>query len=62
MQKSQIILSAAFLSAGLLVGLSLNTPAMSDATSGVKIGVVDVNTVVAQSAQVKNLKKEEEAK
>ena len=62
MQKSHVILSAAFLSVGLLVGLSLNTPAMSDATSGVKIGVVDVNAVVAQSAQVKNLKKEEEAK
>lgn len=53
---------AAFGLAAFVVGMSLNNFAMSDVPANYKVAVVDVSKVVASSAQVKALKKEQQAK
>ncbi len=63
MKKTNILLSSLILATGLVIGLTVNTPAHSDTSNGVmKIAVIDVPQVVAQSAQVQALKKDEQAK
>ena len=47
--------------ATMILGFSINNIAMSD-YAGQRIAVVDVNAVVAKSAQVQKLKKEQQAK
>lgn len=48
--------------AAFVIGLSVNNYAMSDVPANYKVAIVDVQQVVANSAQVKNLKKEQQAK
>ncbi len=48
--------------AAFVIGFSVNNFAMSDVPSNFKVAVVDVPLVVSSSTQVKNLKKEQEAK
>ena len=48
--------------AAFVVGLGFNNLAMSDIPVNYKIAVVDVNAVVAKSAQVQALKKEQQVK
>lgn len=48
--------------AAFVIGLSVNNYAMSDVPANYKVAIVDVQQVVASSAQVKNLKKEQQAK
>ena len=57
--KNQIKLFA-LIAAAFVVGFSVNNFATGDVPS--RIAVVDVNTVVAKSSEVKALKKEQEAK
>ena len=54
-----------FLTIGLaafVIGFSVNNFAMSEVPANYKVAVVDIAQVVASSAQVKNLKKEQQAK
>lgn len=53
---------AVFGLAAFVVGMSFNNFAMSDVPPSYKVAVVDVSRVVASSAQVKALKKEQQAK
>lgn len=48
--------------AAFVIGLSVNNYAMSDVPANYKVAIVDVQQVVANSTQVKNLKKEQQAK
>ena len=48
--------------AAFVVGLGFNNFAMSYVPANYKVAVVDVNAVVAKSAQVQALKKEQQAK
>ena len=48
--------------AAFVIGFSVNNFAMSDEPANFKVAVVDISQVVANSAQVKNLKKEQQAK
>lgn len=48
--------------AAFVIGFSVNNFAMSDEPANYKVAVVDIAQVVANSAQVKNLKKEQQAK
>lgn len=48
--------------AAFVIGVSVNNYAISDVPSNYKVAIVDVQQVVASSAQVKNLKKEQQAK
>ncbi|HIS36314.1 TPA: OmpH family outer membrane protein [Candidatus Scatousia excrementigallinarum] len=48
--------------AAFVVGMSVNNFAMSDVPPSYKVAVVDVSKVVASSAQVKALKKEQQTK
>ena len=58
--KNQVKLLAVA-AASFVVGFAVNNFAVSD-TMPSKIAVVDVNTVVAKSSEVKALKKEQETK
>lgn len=54
-----------FLTVGLaafVIGFAANNFAMSDVPANYKVAVVDIPQVVSSSAQVKNLKKEQQAK
>lgn len=48
--------------AAFVIGFSVNNFAMSDVPANYKVAVVDISQVVASSTQVKNLKKEQQAK
>lgn len=48
--------------AAFVIGMTVNNFAMSDVPPSYKVAVVDVSKVVASSAQVKALKKEQQAK
>lgn len=48
--------------AAFVIGFSVNNFAMSDVPANYKVAVVDIPQVVASSTQVKNLKKEQQAK
>lgn len=48
--------------AAFVIGLTVNNYAMSDVPANYKVAIVDVQQVVANSSQVKNLKKEQQAK
>ncbi len=48
--------------AAFVIGMTVNNFAMSDIPPSYKVAVVDVSKVVASSAQVKALKKEQQAK
>ena len=60
MNKNVKLLAA--VAAAFAIGFSANNFAMSDVPSNFKVAVVDVQQVVASSAQVKALKKEQQAK
>lgn len=60
MNKKVKLLAA--VAAAFAIGFSANNFAMSDVPSNFKVAVVDVQQVVASSAQVKALKKEQQAK
>lgn len=60
MNKNVKLLAA--VAAAFAIGFSANNFAMSDVPSNFKVAVVDVQQVVASSAQVKTLKKEQQAK
>lgn len=60
MNKNVKLLAAVV--AAFAIGFSANNFAMSDVPSNFKVAVVDVQQVVASSAQVKALKKEQQAK
>lgn len=60
MNKNVKLLAA--VTAAFAIGFSANNFAMSDVPSNFKVAVVDVQQVVASSAQVKALKKEQQAK
>lgn len=60
MNKNVKLLAA--VAAAFAIGFSANDFAMSDVPSNFKVAVVDVQQVVASSAQVKALKKEQQAK
>ena len=60
MNKNVKLLAA--VAAAFAIGFSANNFAMSDGPSNFKVAVVDVQQVVASSAQVKALKKEQQAK
>ncbi|MCI5888767.1 MAG: OmpH family outer membrane protein [Brachyspira sp.] len=60
MNKNVKLLAA--VAAAFAIGFSANNFAMSDIPSNFKVAVVDVQQVVASSAQVKALKKEQQAK
>lgn len=60
MNKNVKLLAA--IAAAFAIGFSANNFAMSDVPSNFKVAVVDVQQVVASSAQVKALKKEQQAK
>lgn len=60
MNKNVKLLAA--VAAAFAIGFSANNFAMSDVPSTFKVAVVDVQQVVASSAQVKALKKEQQAK
>ena len=54
-----------FLTVGLaafVIGFAANNLAMSDVPANYKVAVVDIPQVVSSSAQIKNLKKEQQAK
>ena len=54
-----------FLTVGLaafVIGFAANNFAMSDVPANYKVAVVDIPQVVSSSAQIKNLKKEQQAK
>ena len=44
------------------IGMGFNNIAMSNIPANYKVAVVDLNTVVSKSAQVKALKKEQQTK
>ncbi len=48
--------------AAFVIGFTVNNFAMSDEPANYKVAVVDIAQVVANSTQVKNLKKEQQAK
>lgn len=48
--------------AAFVIGMSINNYAMSSVPSNFKVGVIDIQKVVASSGQVKALKKEQQAK
>lgn len=60
MNKNVKLLAA--VAAAFAIGFSANNFAMSDVPSNFKVAVIDVQQVVASSAQVKALKKEQQAK
>ena len=60
MNKNVKLLAA--VAAAFAIGFSANNFAMSDVPSNFKVAVVDVQQVVASSAQKKALKKEQQAK
>ena len=60
MNKNVKLLAA--VAAAFAIGFSANNFAMSDVPSNFKVAVVDVQQVVASSAQVKALKNEQQAK
>lgn len=60
MNKNVKLLAA--VAAAFAIGFSANNFAMSDVPSNFKVAVVDVQQVVASSAQVKALKKEQQTK
>lgn len=60
MNKNVKLLAA--VATAFAIGFSANNFAMSDVPSNFKVAVVDVQQVVASSAQVKALKKEQQAK
>lgn len=64
MIKSKFTLTSLIAFFAFILGLGINNFAMSDGidTDGIKIAVVDVNQVVTNSSQVKDLKKQQEAK
>lgn len=65
MNKQKIILTSVVALSAFLLGAGVNNIAHSQAAvapSAIKIGVVDVNSVVSSSAQVKALKAQQDAK
>ncbi|MBP3925079.1 OmpH family outer membrane protein [bacterium] len=59
--KKGILITAAIIFTFIL-GYSLNNIAISEVDSNYKVAVVDIQKIVANSQQVKNLKKEQEQK
>lgn len=64
MIKSRFVTTSLIALAAFILGAGLNNIALSDAvdTNGIKIAVVDVNSVISSSSQVKALQKQQEAK